>query len=207
MQFDQGDELELIPLSGAAATRKIPLPGASCCKGRYYGANGRLLLASDMSGAVALVYLFADSEARRVVRRVALNDVPVAMEFDPAGKRIVFGLAHGQVLGWDPDSGGDPVLIGTLHSPITSIAFALANNAFVVTSDEGELGWFSIGSTASLRAVSYWVESSGTWLTVLTDGSFSATKDFPVLVQPTSGQQIFITQVRQSDLIPSLLPQ
>ena len=166
MQPDQGDELEFISLTRAAAT-VISLPGAPCCEGRYYGANGRLLLASSFSGSVALVNVFTDSEARRVLRRIALDDRLATMEFDPTGKRIVFGLAHGQVLVRDPDSGGDPVLLGALRNPITSIAFAPASDEFVATSDEGELGWFGIGSTPSLRAVSYWIESPGAWLTVL----------------------------------------
>ena len=199
MQPDQGDELEFISLTGAAATRKIPLPGAPCCEGRYDGANGRLLLASSFSGSVALVNVFTDSEARRVLRRIALDDRLATMEFDPTGKRIVFGLAHGQVLVWYPDSGGDPVLLGALRNPITSIAFAPASDEFVATSDEGELGWFGIGSTPSLRAVSYWIESPGAWLTVLADGSFSATKDFPISIQSASGQEIPTAQMRQPD--------
>jgi WD40 repeat protein len=168
-----GDHLHEIPLDGGPAT-EIVVPQAPCCEMELSAAGSELLLASAQEGRVMLY----DLDKRKVRRTLQMRDRIDTVNFVPSTDDVVAVTFDGDVHLWKPSTTEEPRRLGTVEGHVTGVGFTRSGSTVLVSSDRGEMGWFSLGGVdRGQLATTTWLESTHSWLTVANDGRFEVTGD------------------------------
>ncbi len=168
-----GEHLHEIPLDGGPAT-EILVPQAPCCEMELSDAGSELLLASAQQGRVMLY----DLDKRKVRRTLQMRDRIETANFVPSTDDVVAVTFDGDVHLWKPSTTEEPQRLGTVEGHVTGVGFTRSASTVLVSSDRGEMGWFSLGGVdRGQLATTTWLESTHSWLTVANDGRFEVTGD------------------------------
>jgi WD40 repeat protein len=150
----------------------LTVPQLPCCVMALSSLGDILLTASNL-GDVMLY----DLGAKKILRRQQTGYTVAAAEFSPLTDQVVLVSDSGTVLLWNPDSSEGPRLVGGVKGNPVGIAFNATGSEAVVSTDGGEIGWFSLTNGGSELATSTWLEATQSWLTVAADRRFSIAGD------------------------------
>jgi len=197
-----GEQLHLVPVDGKTET-SLNLPQAPCCFASISPASDRLLLASQ-NGRVMLF----DLALKRVIRSIAPAYAIVSAAFAPQADQVVLASSDGVVLLWDVSAAAEPHLLGTVEGTPLGIAFNHAGTLALVSTNRGNVGWFSLAAGNGQLASTYWIEQRQSWLTRDIDGRFEIDGDRTMPIgKADEGSETWIPAEEQQGFLTDLLKQ
>jgi WD40 repeat protein len=195
------DQLHIVPLSDSGPATTLTIPQAPCCVMSVSTAADRLLLASQQ-GQVTLY----DLASKRVLRSIEEPYIIATAAFGPTASQVILTTSDGGVLLWNPSTTEEPRLLGAVEGDVPGIAFNSAGSTFLVSTDLGCIGWFSLEGNGSYLATTTWIESAQSWLTRDAGGRFAVTGDTSTPLGLMDAKQMnWRPAAQQSGYTPGLL--
>lgn len=196
-----GEQLHVIPLDGGAE-RSMAVAQAPCCFATISPANDRLLLASQMTGRTMLY----DLAQRSVVRSLETGYEISTAAFVGKTNEIVLAARDGSVLLWDAASAEAPHILGSVKGMPLGIDVNAAGSMAVVSTNMGDVGWFSLAGAGGQLATTSWIASTQSWLTLSADGEFQIVGDAATpLGRVQADQEKWMPAAHQPGTAPELL--
>jgi len=199
--YSMGDQIHTAPVMGLGVGFSANVPQMPCCLMQLSATGNSLLLASQMGGV-----MLYDLAAKKIARNLQVPYIVAAAGFSPKMDQAVLVSDSGSVLVWNIASAEEPRLIGSVIGYPMGIAFNPSRSMFVVTTDTGEVGWFSLAAGGGELAMTTWLEATQSWLTVAADGQFTVIGDVRTpLGQNNSKDIVWEPASQQPGFNPDLL--
>ena len=194
-------QLYEVPITDAGPTLSVTIAQAPCCIMKLSSTGTTLLLAS-VQGDVMLY----DLAAKRIRRTLMMPDGIVAADLAPQTNQVIFVTGAGSVYVWQSSTTEKPRLLGSVDGIAENVAFNSSGSTFVVSSDRGQIGWFSLAEGGKRLATSSWLEATQSWFTLSVDGRFSILGDTSTPLGVVNSQQtLWLPAMQQPGFTPGLL--
>jgi WD40 repeat protein len=192
---------QVLVQSGESADAMIPQ--APCCVVALTAANDRLFLASNLGNA-----MLYDLNSKRILRSIQVTYAIEAAEFVPSTGDVILATSDGNVYLWTPSKTEEPRLLGGVEGHVDGIAFNKSGTTLFISTNLGEVGWFSLASDGGQIATSTWLEPALSWLTQANDGRFVVSSDQSTPVGVLEAQHaVWRPVVQQPGFTPDLVEQ